>query len=62
MHFNPKSGEFLGQFILDSKMMAFTIIHIAEYVKGSAWYPLGAEVVVFRPDGKELDHYYAVTE
>ena len=51
MKFNHTTGEFEGQFRLNTNVQAFTVVYIAAVVKGVSNYPNGARVDVNGPDG-----------
>lgn len=60
MEFNSTTGEFFGQYKLNTKIEVFTVVYISEVVKGLAWHPNGAMIAVTGPDGKPPKKEYTI--
>ena len=61
MHFNNNTGEFNGQFKLDTHVNNSTVIHAFEKGKGLLWYPAGIHVHISESEGISLDGKLNIT-
>lgn len=61
MHFNNNTGEFNGQFRLDTNVHNSTVVHAFERGKGLLWYPAGIHVHISESEGIPLDGKLNIT-